>query len=232
MPYRNDANQHDWLRLCKHEVDMVKGYHFFCRGWLWINHDFLNVKWTWCFSVGTIGIELDRTYLHLMMYNELGCHEDNVKDGVSMCKHSGLNELSLDSLGWFSLQFYIYIYSHIPAPSKGCQMVPKGCQFTIPWGLIGTPLKVQVVILYTLYTWTLQGMPNGWVPGCHFFHATHWRVLVTSPAFFNSVESKKRQWSARNLAEEGKNCWSYWNQARNQSNINQSNRPIDPHMSF
>ena len=23
-------------------------------------------------------------------------------------------------------------------------MVPKGCQFTIPWGLIGTPLKVQV----------------------------------------------------------------------------------------
>ena len=23
-------------------------------------------------------------------------------------------------------------------------MVPKGCQFTIPWGLSGTPLKVQV----------------------------------------------------------------------------------------
>ena len=30
-----------------------------------------------------------------------------------------------------------------PAPSEGCQMVPKGCQFTIPWALIGTPLKVQ-----------------------------------------------------------------------------------------
>ena len=34
----------------------------------------------------------------------------------------------------------------VPAPSKGCQMVPKGCQFTIPEGLIGTPLKVQVYI--------------------------------------------------------------------------------------
>ena len=32
----------------------------------------------------------------------------------------------------------------LPAPSKGCQMVPKGCQFTIPYGLMGTPLKVQV----------------------------------------------------------------------------------------
>ena len=44
-------------------------------------------------------MELDRTFLHLMMYNELGCHEDNVKDGASMCKHSGWNELSSDSLG-------------------------------------------------------------------------------------------------------------------------------------
>ena len=24
------------------------------------------------------------------------------------------------------------VYNIIPAPSKGCQMVPKGCQFTIP----------------------------------------------------------------------------------------------------
>ena len=24
------------------------------------------------------------------------------------------------------------VYIHLPAPSKGCQMVPKGCQFTIP----------------------------------------------------------------------------------------------------
>ena len=44
-------------------------------------------------------MELDRTYLHLMMYSELGYPEDNVKDGASMCKHSGLNELSSDSLG-------------------------------------------------------------------------------------------------------------------------------------
>ena len=36
---------------------------------------------------------------------------------------------------------YIYI---IPAPSKGCQMVPEGYQFSILLGLIGTPLKVQV----------------------------------------------------------------------------------------
>ena len=27
---------------------------------------------------------------------------------------------------------YIYIYIQLPGPSKGCQMVPKGCQFTIP----------------------------------------------------------------------------------------------------
>ena len=31
-------------------------------------------------------------------------------------------------------------------PSKECQMVPKGCQFTIPSGLIGTPWKVLVLI--------------------------------------------------------------------------------------
>ena len=71
------------------------------------------------------------------MYNEFGCYEDNVKDGVSMCKHSGLNELSLDSLGWFSLQLYIYIivynsyiiyivYLEMP---NGC--VP-GCHFSQP----------------------------------------------------------------------------------------------------
>ena len=32
----------------------------------------------------------------------------------------------------------------IPGPSKGCHMVPKGCQFTIPYGSIGTPWKVLV----------------------------------------------------------------------------------------
>ena len=33
-------------------------------------------------------------------------------------------------------------------------MVPKGCQFTIPHGLIGTPLKVQVYI----YIWVFSEM--------------------------------------------------------------------------
>ena len=32
----------------------------------------------------------------------------------------------------------------IPGPSKGCQMVAKGCQFNIPWGLLGTHWKVLV----------------------------------------------------------------------------------------
>ena len=47
---------------------------------------------------------------------------------------------------------YIYINIYKPAPSKGCQMVPKRCQFTIPTGLIGTPLKVLVCNMYLL-TW-------------------------------------------------------------------------------
>ena len=39
---------------------------------------------------------------------------------------------------------FVYIVGSIPAPSKGCHMVPKGCQFTIPPCLIGIPLKVLV----------------------------------------------------------------------------------------
>ena len=37
-------------------------------------------------------------------------------------------------------------YWDIPTPSKGCEMLPKECQFTILQGLIGTPLKVLVPI--------------------------------------------------------------------------------------
>ena len=33
---------------------------------------------------------------------------------------------------------------YLPGPFKGCQMVAKGCQFILPWGLIGTPWKVLV----------------------------------------------------------------------------------------
>ena len=35
-------------------------------------------------------------------------------------------------------------FQNIPGPSKGCQMVATGCQFTIPYGLLGTPWKVLV----------------------------------------------------------------------------------------
>ena len=38
----------------------------------------------------------------------------------------------------------ICIYIYIPGPSKGCQMVPKGCQFTIiyhPLGFNWHPLE-------------------------------------------------------------------------------------------
>ena len=34
---------------------------------------------------------------------------------------------------------HVYIYT---STFKGCQIVPKGCQLSIPLGLIGTPLKV------------------------------------------------------------------------------------------
>ena len=55
------------------------------------------------------------------------------------------------------LKYLKLYYLSIPASSKGCQMVPKGCQFTIPYGLIGTPLKVQVftyicIYIYIYYT--------------------------------------------------------------------------------
>ena len=33
---------------------------------------------------------------------------------------------------------------YLPGPFKGCQMVAKGCQFILPWDLIGTPWKVLV----------------------------------------------------------------------------------------
>ena len=41
------------------------------------------------------------------------------------------------------------ICKYIPGPSKGCPMVPTGCQFTNPQGLIGTPWKVLVSIMFT-----------------------------------------------------------------------------------
>ena len=46
---------------------------------------------------------------------------------------------------------YIYhIYIYLPGPCKGWQVVIKGCQFTIPQGLIGTPWKVLLYIIYDL----------------------------------------------------------------------------------
>ncbi len=49
---------------------------------------------------------------------------------------------------------YIYINKYIITHQHlqmGCQMVPKGCQFTIRWGLIGTPLKVLGYLGYTVH---------------------------------------------------------------------------------
>ena len=56
---------------------------------------------------------------------------------------------------WWGVTTQIGIYTYIPGPSKGCQMVAKGCQFNIPWGLIGTPWKVLVYI-YIFHTITLK----------------------------------------------------------------------------
>ena len=47
---------------------------------------------------------------------------------------------------------------HIPGPSKGCQMVHKGCRLTIPEGLIDTPWKVhlQMFCIYiSIYTYII-----------------------------------------------------------------------------
>ena len=55
-------------------------------------------------------------------------------------------EIEMYMKSTFSLMknIFFYIFSaYSPAPSKGCQMVPKGYQISIPQGLIGTPLKVQ-----------------------------------------------------------------------------------------
>ena len=43
-------------------------------------------------------------------------------------------------------------------------------------------------LLYTLYTWTLQGVPNGWVPGCHFSQAL--RVFSHQP--FSTALSRRK----------------------------------------
>ena len=44
-------------------------------------------------------------------------------------------------------RFFFCIVGSIPAPSKGCHMVPKGCQFTIPQGLIGEGTGLEKVFL-------------------------------------------------------------------------------------
>ena len=51
---------------------------------------------------------------------------------------------------------------NIPRPSKGCQMVPKGCQFTIPWGFIGTPWKVLVYLSFTFSKTQQQTQLQTW----------------------------------------------------------------------
>ena len=45
----------------------------------------------------------------------------------------------------------------IPGPSKGCQMVPKGCQFIVPLGLIGT------LYIYMHYFLNLNTRPLCWI---------------------------------------------------------------------
>ena len=66
----------------------------------------------------------------------------------------------------------------LPAPSKGCQMVPKGCQFTIRQGLIGTPWKVLVELhcflnplqaLDNSITWKGPKLPSMEDPGKDLF---------------------------------------------------------------
>ena len=49
---------------------------------------------------------------------------------------------------------------YIPGLYQGCQIVPKGCQFTIPSGLIlGAPLKV-LVYFYSSVMWQHNNIDN------------------------------------------------------------------------
>ena len=72
-------------------------------------------------------------------------------------KGHGVENYHLFCLGWCSIHWKktVFFFNSktkdnnrtqycIPGPSKGCHMVPKGCQFTIPYGSIGTPWKVLV----------------------------------------------------------------------------------------
>ena len=86
--------------------------------------------------------------------------EAPVRHGVS----NGSWDIFLVSFG--CKRFKIYKQHHQPAPSKGCQMVAQGCQLTISWGLIGTPLKVQEVAkqsfnrIVPLFSKIVRGVPT------------------------------------------------------------------------
>ena len=78
------------------------------------------------------------------------CEEDSQ---VLRCPRSKVQIYQSHSMMCFFVQIFVPLY--IPEPSKGCQMVPKGCQFTIPYRVfVGTPFKVLVCSIYIYFNLT------------------------------------------------------------------------------
>ena len=47
----------------------------------------------------------------------------------------------------------MYLCMYLPGPSKGYQLVPKGCQFTIPLGFTWHPFKDAGICIYSKLIW-------------------------------------------------------------------------------
>ena len=98
----------------------------------------------------------------------------------------------------------IIIYQN---PSKGCQMVPKGCRFTIPYRVfVGTPFKVLVCSIYIYFNLTsLQRFEKRVTPGAKCSHMEcyySWKSCfaksssfsVASPLFVKKQAPASSKW--------------------------------------
>lgn len=82
----------------------------------------------------------------------------------------------------------IFVPLYIPEPSKGCQMVPKGCHFTIPYRVfVGTPFKVLVCSIYFNLA-SLQRFEKRVTPGTKCSHMEcyySWKSCLAKSSSFS-----------------------------------------------
>lgn len=113
-------------------------------------------------EVGSVRLSLMPLLPSYRMYPDRS--PDHWAEMWHFCKTSGNSQVAVSPHAvCIYLKIYIYIYSficlfiysfiylfmYLPGPSKGYQLVPKGCQFTIPLGFKrGTPSKM----LASVYT--------------------------------------------------------------------------------